>query len=120
VAATIQAFINDPDTILTLIANDQLKHSLEDLREMESVKINIDPDKEEMVPRPEAPPELVEETKQVIDNAGPLFTQFKSGDTPDIVSALMEGDAIETEDGDDDETEFGQFVPKAGKEADSG
>jgi len=37
VAATIQAFINDPDTILTLVANDQLEHSLEDLREMESV-----------------------------------------------------------------------------------
>jgi len=120
VAAALQAFINDPDTILTLIANDQLKRSLEDLREMESVKIDIDPDKEEMVPRPEAPPEMVEETKQVLDNAGPLFTKFKSGDTPDIVSALMDGNALEETDSEDDVTEFGQFVPKAGKEADSG
>jgi len=121
VAATIQAFINDPDTILTLIANSQLERSLEDLREMESVKIDIDPEKEEMVPRPDAPPEMVEETKKVLDNAGPLFKQFKSGDTPDIVSALMDGDAIEETDTEDDEpTEFGQFVPKAGKEADSG
>ncbi|MDS0259184.1 type II/IV secretion system ATPase subunit [Haloarcula sp. S1CR25-12] len=123
VAATIQAFINDPETILTLIANDQLERSLEDLREMESVKIDIDPDKEEMVPRPDAPPEMVEETKQVLDNAGPLFTKFKSGDTPDIVSALMDGNALEENDGDTDDdepTEFGQFVPKAGKEADSG
>ncbi len=38
VDASIQAFINDPDTILTLIANDQLELSLEDLREMESVR----------------------------------------------------------------------------------
>jgi flagellar protein FlaI len=120
VAATIQAFINDPETILTLIANDQLERSLEDLREMESVKIDIDPEKEEMVPRPDAPPEMVEETKQVLDNAGPLFTQFKSGDTPDIVSALMDGDALEETDSEDEPTEFGQFVPKAGKEADSG
>jgi len=122
VAATIQAFINDPETILTLIANDQLERSLEDLREMESVKIDIDPDKEEMVPRPDAPAEMVEETKQVLDNAGPLFTKFKSGDTPDIVSALMDGNALEESDGDTDDkpTEFGQFVPKAGKEADSG
>ncbi|WP_277541711.1 type II/IV secretion system ATPase subunit [Haloarcula laminariae] len=122
VAAAIQAFINDPDTILTLIANDQLEKSLEDLREMESVKIDIDPEKEEMVPRPEAPPEMVEETKQVLDNAGPLFSKFKSGDNPDIVSALMDGNALEgdTADEDDDVTEFGQFVPKAGKEADSG
>ncbi|MFC6757644.1 MULTISPECIES: type II/IV secretion system ATPase subunit [Haloarcula] len=120
VAASIQAFINDPETILTLIANDQLERSLEDLREMESVKIDIDPEKEEMVPRPEAPPEMVEETKQVLDNAGPLFSKFKSGDTPDIVSALMDGNALEDTDTEDDVTEFGQFVPKAGKEADSG
>jgi len=120
VAAAIQAFINDPETILTLIANDQLERSLEDLREMESVKIDIDPEKEEMVPRPDAPPEMVEETKQVLDNAGPLFSTFKSGDTPDIVSALMDGNALEEPDTEEDVTEFGQFVPKAGKEADSG
>ncbi|MBX0294687.1 type II/IV secretion system ATPase subunit [Haloarcula nitratireducens] len=127
VAATIQAFVNDPDTILTLIANDRLERSLEDLREMESVKIDIDPEKEEMVPRPDAPPAMVEETKSILDNAGPLFERFKQGDTPDIVAALMEGDALaadeedgEDEDGDEDVGGFGQFVPKAGEEADSG
>ncbi|GGN96708.1 type II/IV secretion system ATPase subunit [Haloarcula pellucida] len=121
VAATIQAFINDPETILTLIANDQLEQSLEDLREMESVKIDIDPEKEEMVPRPDAPPEMVEETKGVLDNAGPLFDQFTSGDTTDIVSALMDGDALAEAEKEEEETGgFGQFVPKAGKEADSG
>jgi len=45
VAATVQAFINDPETILTLIANGQLEDSLEDLREMESVLIDVDPEK---------------------------------------------------------------------------
>ncbi|EMA33027.1 type II/IV secretion system ATPase subunit [Haloarcula japonica] len=116
VAATIQAFINDPDTILTLIANDQLELSLEDLREMESVKIDIDPEKEEMVPRPDAPPEMVEETKQVLDNAQPLFNTYKSRETPDIVSALMDDS---DESADEDSIDFGQFVPKAGAEADS-
>ncbi len=116
VAATIQAFINDPDTILTLIANDQLELSLEDLREMESVKIDIDPEKEEMVPRPDAPPEMVEETKQVLDNAQPLFNTYKSRETPDIVSALMDDSE---ESADEDSIDFGQFVPKAGAEADS-
>jgi len=116
VAATIQAFINDPDTILTLIANDQLELSLEDLREMESVKIDIDPEKEEMVPRPDAPPEMVEETKQVLDNAQPLFNTYKSRETPDIVSALMDDSE---ENADEDSIDFGQFVPKAGAEADS-
>jgi len=116
VAATIQAFINDPETILTLIANDQLELSLEDLREMESVKIDIDPEKEEMVPRPDAPPEMVEESKAVMDNAGPLFEQYKSGDSPDIVSALMEDGVVDSNE--EETVEFGQFVPKAGKEAD--
>ena len=37
VAATLQAFINDPESILGLIATDELERSLEDLREMESV-----------------------------------------------------------------------------------
>jgi flagellar protein FlaI len=53
VAATVQAFINDPDTILTLVANEKLEESLQDLREMESVQIDVDPKKEEMVPRPD-------------------------------------------------------------------
>ncbi|MFC7075787.1 type II/IV secretion system ATPase subunit [Haloarcula halophila] len=121
VAATIQAFINDPDTILTLIANGQLELSLEDLREMESVQIDIDPEKEEMVPRPEAPEEMLEESKDILDNAQPLFDQFMSRETPDIVSALMDGDTLqEDEEEEEDEVDFGQFVPKAGAEADDG
>ncbi|MBV0902018.1 type II/IV secretion system ATPase subunit [Haloarcula salina] len=119
VAATVQAFVNDPETILTLIANEQLELSLEDLREMESVKIDIEPEKEEMVPRPDAPPEMVEETKQVLDNAQPLFDTYKSRETPDIVSALMDGDTDADDAGEDDSIDFGQFVPKAGAEADS-
>ncbi|MFC6864520.1 type II/IV secretion system ATPase subunit [Halomicroarcula sp. GCM10025817] len=115
VAATIQAFINDPDTILTLIANDQLRNSLEDLREMESVKIDIDPAKEEMVPRPEAPAEMVEETKAVLDDASSLFDSYRSRDTPDIVSALMDGE-MDQESGTEDAVGFGEFVPKAGEE----
>jgi flagellar protein FlaI len=39
-----------------------------------------------------------------------------SRETPDIVSALMD-DA--EEDADEDSIDFGQFVPKAGAEADS-
>jgi flagellar protein FlaI len=126
VAATIQAFINDPDTILTLIAHDQLKNSLEDLREMESVKINIDPKKEEMVPRPDAGEEISEETNEILDNATPLFDRYKSMETPEIVKALS---GIETDEGmvpdeeeedDDAEIDFGQFVTKAGAEAEEG
>jgi flagellar protein FlaI len=119
VAATVQAFINDPDTIMTLIANDQLERSLEDLREMESVKIDIDPKKEEMVPRPDPGDDIQEETREILDNAEPLFDRYQAMDTPDIVDALQESTApeSESESAGDDKIDFGQFVPKAGKEA---
>ncbi|MFB6163629.1 MAG: secretion system protein, partial [Haloarculaceae archaeon] len=126
VAATIQAFINDPDTILTLIAHDALEESLEDLREMESVQINIDPKKEEMVPRPDASEPMLEETDGILENAGPLFDRYKSMETPEIVKALSgieaDDDVEAGEDDDDEEAEidFGQFVTKAGAEAEEG
>jgi flagellar protein FlaI len=69
VAATAQAFINDPDTILTLVANEKLEESLEDLREMESVHIDIDPKKEEMVPRPDPGEETYELARGILAEA---------------------------------------------------
>jgi flagellar protein FlaI len=95
VAATLQAFMNDPDTIMTLIANDQLERSLEDLREMESVKIDIDPEKEEMVPRPDPPEEMLAEATDVLDTATPLFQQYRGREQTDIVSALTDVEADE-------------------------
>jgi len=118
VAATIQAFINDPDTILSIIAEDGLERSLEDLREMESVQIEIDPEKEELVPRPDPGDELLVETQEILENAEPLFDRFRERDTTGLVSALSgmeEESAIEAG---EESFDFGQFVPKAGSEAD--
>ncbi len=69
VAATIQAFINDPETILSLVANDMLADSLEDLRGMESVLIDIDPEKEELVPRPDPTDAVLEQTGDILEEA---------------------------------------------------
>ncbi|WP_436927245.1 type II/IV secretion system ATPase subunit [Halosimplex amylolyticum] len=127
VAAAVQAFINDPDTIMALIAEDKLERSLEDLREMESVKINIDPEKEEMVPRPDPPAEMLDEADDILENAQPLFQQFRDKETSDIVSALTgsgvdeeETDItpVEKEEDDEEEIDFSEFVPAAGAEAD--
>jgi len=117
VAATIQAFINDPETILSIIAEEGLQRSLEDLREMESVKIEIDPAKEELVPRPDPSEELLEETDEILENAEPLLDRYREMDTSDLVSALSGmDDGTEAED-DEEALDFGQFVPKAGSEA---
>jgi flagellar protein FlaI len=90
VAATFQAFINDPETVLALMANEELERSLEDLREMESVLINVDRDKEEMVPRPEPDEAGREEVERILDEAENLFAEYR-GRLPDSVAdALLE------------------------------
>ncbi|MBP1986736.1 type II/IV secretion system ATPase subunit [Halolamina salifodinae] len=89
VAATFQAFINDPETILSLMANDQLEASLEDLREMESVLIDIDPEKEEMVPRPDPNEGIMAEAEEILAEAEErLFEQYY-GETPDDVADAL-------------------------------
>ncbi|WP_265111292.1 ATPase, T2SS/T4P/T4SS family [Halosolutus halophilus] len=107
VAATVQAFINDPDTILTLIANGQLEDSLDDLREMESVLIDVDKEKEELVPRPEATSETYNLSMDVLERAEEsLFEEYRGKVPSGLASALgdveqestIQVDSAETDD----------------------
>jgi flagellar protein FlaI len=119
VAATVQAFINDPDTILTLVANEKLEESLQDLREMESVQINVDPKKEEMVPRPDPGEETYELAKGILAEAEDrLLDDYRGADADvdGLALALAESaeptDApaeIEAEPGEDDRTPDAPF-----------
>jgi flagellar protein FlaI len=91
VAATVQAYINDPDTILTLIANDQLEAALEDLRKMESVVIDVDPDKEEMVPRPDPGESVQAEVESILENAREddgILTEYEDKTAESLAMAL--------------------------------
>jgi flagellar protein FlaI len=105
VAASLQAFINDPDTILSLIANGDLEESLVDLREMESVSIDIDPEKEEMVPRPDPTLEILAEAEEVLSNGTSMLREYRGEEvtTDEFADALA---------GVDDEAAFGGFRPK--------
>ncbi|WP_135819970.1 ATPase, T2SS/T4P/T4SS family [Halostella litorea] len=113
VAATVQAFINDPETILTLIANEQLEESLEDLREMESVLIDVDPEKEALVPRPDAGDEIYNEATDILERAeGRIFEEFRGKVPSGLGSALSgvsgeEEPTITADSADADEFEFG-------------
>nr|WP_248897560.1 ATPase, T2SS/T4P/T4SS family [Haloplanus sp. XH21] len=94
VAATVQAFINDEETIMSLMANDQLERSLEDLREMESVLIDIDPEKEAMVPRPDPNEEGLEQCNRILERAETeLFEDYHGAAVEGIDSALAGMDA---------------------------
>jgi len=88
VAATAQAYINDPDTILALMANDQLEASLEDLREMESVLINVDPETEALVPRPDPGEEQQEIASEILDTGEELFETYRNKPAGSISEAL--------------------------------
>ena len=90
VAATFQAFINDPETVLALMANEGLERSLEDLREMESVLINVDRDKEEMVPRPDPGEAGREEVERILDEAEDLFAEYRGRMPDSVADALLE------------------------------
>jgi flagellar protein FlaI len=112
VAATIQAFINDPESILAIISQNRLERSLEDLREMESVKIDIDQQKEELVPRPDPPSEMLTETERVLERGEPVLDQYRQVDTTDLASALEGLDDSGVDETDESGLDFGQFVPK--------
>ncbi|MFB6156548.1 MAG: type II/IV secretion system ATPase subunit [Haloferacaceae archaeon] len=91
VAATFQAFINDPETILALMAQDGLERSLENLREMESVLIDIDPEQEAMVPRPEPEEEEARLAREILDRAEEeLFPEYRGEDVGDVAEALVD------------------------------
>jgi flagellar protein FlaI len=95
VAATFQAFINDQETILALIADDRLRESLEDLREMESVQINIEPEKEEMVPRPTPGPEVNELASRILAQAEEtLLPEYRGSASADVAAALSDVEPV--------------------------
>ena len=97
-AATLQGFINDPDAILTLIANDRLEESLDDLRGMESVLIDTDPEKEAMVPRPDPSEELREHTASILAEAEDrLFDEYDERAAPGLAAAVADGGRAETD-----------------------
>lgn len=99
VAATLQAFINDPETIIGLIANDELAESLEDLRSMESVLIDVEPETEALVPRPDPDEETAELARTILDRADEqLFADHRSPDSS-LEEALTSGFSWEGEDG---------------------
>jgi len=96
VAATIQGFMNEPETIMTLIATGRLKENLADLREMESVAINVDSTKEALVPRPEPSEETLEQAERILETAeDQLFDRYRDTESRTLISVLKDIDTAE-------------------------
>jgi flagellar protein FlaI len=88
VAATIQAFINDPDTILALVARDRLEESLDDLREMETVFMDIDDETEALVPRPSPDEATRTRAAGILDEHAEMLDSYRQVDTDGVEEAL--------------------------------
>lgn len=91
VAATLQAFINDPETIVELIANDRLTENLADLRSMESVLIDVDSQTEALVPRPDPDERTAELARSILEHADErLFEGYR--DSPETTGVELATD----------------------------
>ncbi|NHN40167.1 Flp pilus assembly complex ATPase component TadA [Halorubellus sp. JP-L1] len=117
VAATVQAFINDPETILTLIANGQLEESLQDLREMESVLIDVDPEDEELVPRPDPDDETYNLAQDILERAEESMFEEYRGKIPSGLASALSGVSVEEDvdveeavESDDEAFDFGSSL----------
>jgi len=102
VAATIQAFITDPESVLRMVADETLEENLQNLRTMESVSIDIDQDDEEMVPRPTADGELRDEVDEVMEEAKEKI--FSDMDGIDMSSTKSLKDVLSGSNSDEDLT----------------
>jgi flagellar protein FlaI len=91
VAAAIQGYISAPETIMGLIAGDRLDGALADLRSMENVLIDIDPEKEAMVPRPDPNERVREESAEILERAEQaLFEEYEDVEFDDAAARLRE------------------------------
>lgn len=106
VAATIQAFINDEEIILDLIYNNMLEESLANLQEMESVTIDIDEDKEALVPRPEPTKETLNWAERTLNKAEKdILRNRQVIEDSDAISRVLEQSQEDTPPQTTDETE---------------
>lgn len=87
VAATLQAFVNDPETILTLIANGKLENSLSALRQMDSVLIDVSQEAEERAGRPSTSEEMQKKCDNILDKYSHILEEYK-GETVEVEEAL--------------------------------
>jgi len=99
VAGTIQVFTADPEMLLGLMANGTLEDRLDDLRKMETVDIDIAPEKEELMPRPDPDEEILGEAEEILGEAEErLFPEYEDME-PTIEE--LEGVLPDAEDGEE-------------------
>lgn len=81
VAATLQAFMRQPEDVLTLIAEDRLGEHLENLRSGGLIDIDIDEETEALVPRPEPNAEVTAEVTKILEETDDYLETYQGRST---------------------------------------
>lgn len=76
VASTLQGYMNSPRTIMELIANDDLADRVENLKSMKSIKVEVDSELEEYVPRPSPGPELRSKVQNILKEGADVLEDY--------------------------------------------
>ena len=92
VSTAIQAFINDQDTILALIANDTLKYAIKSLETLRTVDVQSDEASEKTVPRPNAGYTVSRMAKETLATADKTILKQYRGENVDINIGIVDSD----------------------------
>lgn len=85
VSAAIQAFINDTETTLALLARDELVDALDGFRDLESIDINISDEVEARVPRPPLSDEAAAYAESIMQKNAQLLAKWQEIETDALV-----------------------------------
>jgi flagellar protein FlaI len=80
VAATLQGYMRDPQSILSLIAKEDLESRVNTLTNMENIEIDVDEEAEAAVPRPTPPAEVQQEARSILNRGATVLSQYENMD----------------------------------------
>jgi hypothetical protein len=95
--------MSSKDTVLGLIADDELRRRIAALHQMKTINIDTDPEKESLIPRPETPPEVLDEVNEVLNNTEATLTGYNSEevDFAQTVESMIRDEDIAASDSDE-------------------
>jgi flagellar protein FlaI len=89
VAGVLQGYMRNSEAILQLIANDELKEHLDDLKNIDSLNIDVDEEKEEQVIRPVSE-EMVAVADKHLNEHVDVLEEAKGYETGAVFSSIIE------------------------------
>ncbi|MDS0243143.1 MULTISPECIES: ATPase, T2SS/T4P/T4SS family [unclassified Haloferax] len=97
VAGTIQAFMRDEEAILTLMANEELGDYLQNFQNSSTLEIDVDPEREALVPRPDPSDKSLRQSESALSEAAPLLEEYEGRDIGASFTMFEDVENVETD-----------------------